>query len=166
MTFFYPRSFLCHHRRRLVTTKKRKPDNSGRNQDGTFKKGVSGNPRGCPSGSRNRATIMAQKLLDDKSENIVKKAIELAEEGDSTMIRVCMERLVPQRKSFPVKISLPDFKKVEDMPAVTKAIADATSSGELTPEEADKILKIFDRHLKALELADIEARLQALEEKL
>ena len=148
-----------------MTTKRGKPDNSGRNQDGTFKKGVSGNPRGCPSGSRNHATIMAQELLDGKSEDIINKAIELARNGDPTMIRLCVERLVPQRKSFPVKVTLPDFKSVADMPAVTKAVADATSSGVLTPDEADKFMKVFDRHLKALELADIETRLQALEDK-
>lgn len=145
--------------------RKSKPDKTGRNQDGTFKKGVSGNPSGCPSGSRNRATVMAQKLLDDKAENIVKKAIELAENGDPTMLRLCVERLVPQRKSFPVKISLPEFTNAADMPAVTGAVAKATSTGELTPDEADKIMKVFDRHLKALELADIENRLQALEDK-
>lgn len=144
---------------------KKKPDNSGRNQDGTFKKGVSGNPKGCPSGSRNHATIMAQKLIDDKSEGIINKAVDLANNGDPSMIRLCVERLVPPRKSSPVKIDLPDFSDITDLPTVTKAVADATSSGELTPEEADRIMKIFDRHLKALELADLEIRVKALEEK-
>lgn len=144
---------------------KKSPDKAGRKQDGTFKKGVSGNPQGCPSGSRNRSTIMLQKLLEGQAEAIINKAIELANDGDSTMIRLCMERLLPPRRSFPVKVTLPEFNDVSDMPAVTKAVAKATSTGELTPEEADKIMRVFDRHLKALELADIESRLQALENK-
>lgn len=133
-------------------------------QGNKFKPGQSGNPKGRPQGSRNKATIMAQKLLDDKAEEIISKAIELAESGDTTMIRLCVERLVPQRKSQPVNISLPDFKSIADVPAITKAVAEATSSGEITPDEAEKIMKVFDRHLDALQLVDIEARVKVLEE--
>ena len=32
------------------------PDNTGRNQDGTFSKGVSGNPAGRPKGARSKLT--------------------------------------------------------------------------------------------------------------
>ena len=58
-----------------------------------FRKGQSGNPAGRPPGSRNRATIMVQNLLEGAAENIAKRAAQLAEEGNVAAIRICMNRL-------------------------------------------------------------------------
>ena len=49
-----------------------------------FTRGQSGNPAGRPAGSRNRATEMAQALLDGQADAIVQKCIELAVEGSSS----------------------------------------------------------------------------------
>jgi hypothetical protein len=43
----------------------------------TFKKGQSRNPAGKPPGSRNKATLLIEKLLDDDAKKIAEKAIEL-----------------------------------------------------------------------------------------
>ena len=40
-----------------------------------FQKGQSGNPAGRPRGSRNRATILFQNLLEDDAEAIARKAV-------------------------------------------------------------------------------------------
>src|SRR6202022_4903689 len=55
-----------------------------------FRKGQSGNPAGRPPGSRNRATIMVQNLLEGAAENIAKRAAQLAEEGNVAAIRMGM----------------------------------------------------------------------------
>lgn len=41
------------------------PENTGRNQDGTFTKGVSGNPAGKPKGARHQLTENFVKALSD-----------------------------------------------------------------------------------------------------
>lgn len=41
------------------------PENTGRNQDGTFTKGVSGNPAGKPKGARHQLTENFVKALND-----------------------------------------------------------------------------------------------------
>ena len=48
-----------------------------------FKPGVSGNPKGRPRGSRSKATVLAQELLDGEAEGLARKVIELALAGDS-----------------------------------------------------------------------------------
>ena len=67
-----------------------------------FQKGQSGNPAGRPPGSRNRATIMVQNLLEGAAENIAKRAAQLAEEGNVAAIRICMNRLSPVGQHNPV----------------------------------------------------------------
>src|SRR5689334_5534051 len=66
---------------------------------GRFRPGVSGNPAGRPRGSRNRATLIAQDLLDSDSEDLVKTAIKRAKKGDPVALRLCIERLMPPRRS-------------------------------------------------------------------
>lgn len=131
-----------------------------------FPKGTSGNPAGRPRGTRNKATILAQALLDGEAEALVRKTIEMALEGDMSALRVCLERLVPPRKEAPVHFELPKVKEVADLPAATEAIIAAAARGELTPGEARELCALVDVHRKALEATDIEARLAALEAKL
>jgi hypothetical protein len=57
----------------------------------TFKPGQSGNPDGRPKGARNRATIAAERLLDGEADTLTRKAIQLAQQGDTTALRLCIE---------------------------------------------------------------------------
>jgi hypothetical protein len=59
----------------------------------TYKPGQSGNPYGRPRGARNRATVAAERLLDGEADALTRKAIELAKEGDTTALRLCIERI-------------------------------------------------------------------------
>jgi Family of unknown function (DUF5681) len=70
------------------------PENAGQNQ-GRWEKGQSGNPRGKPRGARNRATLLAEALLDGEAEALTRKAIEKALEGDGMALRLCLERVLP-----------------------------------------------------------------------
>jgi hypothetical protein len=64
-----------------------------------FQKGRSGNPAGRQRGCRNRATLAAEVLLEGEAEALTRRAIELALEGDTTALKLCLERIVPQRRS-------------------------------------------------------------------
>jgi len=54
--------------------------------------------RGRPKGSRNKATMVAQQLLDQHSEPIVRKCIIEAMHGNVHALKLCMERLTPARR--------------------------------------------------------------------
>jgi hypothetical protein len=101
-----------------------------------FQQGQSGNPAGRPRGSRNKATILLRDLLDGESTAITRKAIELAKDGDIAAIRICMERLVPPRKSDPVVFDLPRLDTAADAVAALSAVVAAVATGDLTPSEA------------------------------
>ena len=73
--------------------------------------GESGNPNGRPPGSRNKTTLAVESLLDGEAENLTRKAIELAKDGDLTALRLCLERIAPPRKDRPVTFSLPKLEE-------------------------------------------------------
>ena len=54
-------------------------DNTAPKQRGRpFELGKSGNPKGRPKGARNRATILAEALLDHEAEAITRKLVDKA----------------------------------------------------------------------------------------
>jgi hypothetical protein len=53
-------------------------EKSGQNQAGRFQKGMSGNPNGKPKGVRARVTQLAEKLLEDDRDAIVRAVIAAA----------------------------------------------------------------------------------------
>ena len=121
-----------------------------------------GNP-GRVRGSRNRATMAAEALLEGEADQLTRKAIDMALAGDSTAMRLCLERLVPARKDRPLVFDLPPIVGAQDHPAALGAVITGVASGEITPSEAQAIAGIMEQHRRAIETAEIVARLEALE---
>src|SRR6266481_3288228 len=127
------------------------PENSGRNQGGRFRKGKSGNPVGKPPGTRHKLTLAAEALLDGEAEALSRKAIELALKGDTTALRLCLERIVPPRKSRRVSFDLPKIEKTEDLLPAFAAVVAAMAAGEIALDEAAAIVGVLEAKRKALE---------------
>ena len=144
----------------------KKPENAGKKQAATrFKPGKSGNPKGKPKGTLNKATMAAQALLDGEVEGLTRRAIELALEGNMAALKLCLERLLPPKKERAVSLDLPAMDSVDALPALTAALMTAVASGQLTIGEAAGLSTLAANHGKALELVELEKRIAALEEK-
>lgn len=123
--------------------------------------------QGRPVGSKNSATVAAENLIQGESEALSRKLIELALGGNVACLKTAIERIVPVCKSRP--ISLPDMPKIDsvaDASELTAYVIDAIAEGKVSPVEGEIISRACERHLKALEVRDLEARLSALEGKL
>lgn len=127
--------------------------------------GQSGNPAGRKKGSRNHATRIAQELLDGEAEALARKVIEQALQGDVTCLRVCLERLVAPRRDSPIQVSLPRAKAASDLPGVLSRITQLVATGELTPSEGRELAGIVEAHRKAIEIAELEERIERLERR-
>ena len=137
--------------------------NTGKMQGSKWKKGVSGNPAGKKPGTRHRATRLAETLLDGEAVELVKKCVEMAIDGDSAAMRICMDRLVPPRKSRPINIDLPDVSTGKGVSEAQAVVVQAVGDGEITPDEGQVLSTILEARRKSIETADIEARLEKLE---
>jgi len=126
--------------------------------------GQSGNPRGKPKGARHRATQAVETLLDGEAEGLARKAVELALEGDTTALRLCLERIAPPRRDAPVRFDLPELKTTGDALSAINTVVQAVARGEVTPGEATRLVGLIEAFRKTAEVEDFERRLQALEE--
>ena len=128
-----------------------------------FQPGRSGNPAGKARGTRNRTTVALETILQDEAESITRKAIELAQAGDTVALRLCMDRLIPVRKDRPITFTLPEIETAADLTKATRALLEGVADGEITPSEAAELSKLVDAHVKAIEAVDLATRLSALE---
>ncbi|MBC8240978.1 MAG: hypothetical protein H8E30_10955, partial [Alphaproteobacteria bacterium] len=71
---------------------------------------MSGNPKGRPKGSKNKATLLAMSILDEEAEKITRAIVQKAVNGDESAMRLCFERLVGKVKGRPIDLDLGDLQ--------------------------------------------------------
>lgn len=144
---------------KAMSNRKSGPKSEGRNPDGTF---APGNP-GKPKGTRHRATRAVENLMDGSAEAITQKAVDMALEGDTTALRLCMERIAPPRKDAPVNFELPTMSNAQEASVAASGVLKAVAEGQLTPLEGASVMGLIENYRRVLETTEIEVRLAALE---
>jgi hypothetical protein len=128
-----------------------------------FRKGQSGNPAGRVVGSRNKATLIAEAMLEDESGEVTRTVIDRAKAGDAMGMRLCFERMVAPRRERPVQIDLPPVGGIGDAGAAIGAIVAAAGAGVITPADAGELSRVVDVLVRAVEASDFDRRLRELE---
>src|SRR5262249_41288650 len=129
-----------------------------------FKKGQSGNPAGRPTGSRNKATIALQSLLDAEGSEITRKAIEMAKSGDAAALRLVLERLIPPVRERRLALQIPKVETPAGITAAIGGVLEAVGAGMITPGEGQALAGLLETQRKAVETLELEARLAAIEQ--
>lgn len=111
-----------------------------------FQPGHSGNPAGRPKGALNKQSKMAT-LLESRSEDIINKMIDLALEGDTVALRLCIERLLPKAQPTPVTVELPNYAEPNNLESITE-ILNQIFAGNLDPIVGKKCIDLIETHDK------------------
>jgi hypothetical protein len=141
----------------------KQPKKTGRKSDGTF---APGNKMGGRTpGSLNKTTLAVRELLDGEAEALTRKAIDLALAGDGRALRLCLDRIAPPRRDGPIEFELPPIKTMEDAARASAALLGSVAAGEVTPDEAGRVMALLTAHKQLVESGDLEARIVALEKR-
>lgn len=111
----------------------------------TFKLGESGNPSGRPPGIIDKR-VKLRGLLDQHANAIIEKLIEQATAGDSTALRLCIERIIPRVKpDNGINFDLPEGRidTGDNMIQIANDITQSVAAGHMTIEEAEKFTKFL-----------------------
>ena len=133
--------------------------NAGNTRGRPFK---AGNP-GRPAGARHLVTRAVEALLEGEHEKLTRKAIDKALEGDTVALRLCLDRIAPPRKDAPVSLNLPPVRSAVDAVEASVAVLAAVAAGDITPDEAGRIMALLTAHKGIIETGDLESRIAALE---
>lgn len=123
---------------------------------------AAGNP-GRPAGARHKVTRAVEALLEGEAEELTRKAISMALDGDMQALRLCIERIAPARKDAPVQFDLPTMECAQEAAQAASAVLRAVSEGILTPIEGATVMGLVDSYRRTLEVSELEARIAALE---
>jgi len=140
------------------------PDTQSAPRGRPFTPGQSGNPKGRPKGSRNAVTLLAEALLNDEAEAIIRKVVDKALEGDSAAMRLAIERMIPAKRQRTITVDFEgEINTAADAARASSAIVSACVRGEISWEEATQISSLIESHLRILTAVEVETRLAALE---
>lgn len=125
-----------------------------------FVRGKSGNPSGKPIGSKDKRTEL-RALLAPHANALIAKAVDLALNGDSAALRLCLDRLVAPLKARdePVRLRAGDTL-AEQGRTILKAMAE----GVITPHEAVPMMQAIGAQARIVEVDTLAQRLEVLEE--
>ena len=140
---------------------RQKKQSANRTSKGRFRAGVSGNPAGRPRGSRNKTTVLIETLLEDEAEALTRALITKALSGSTHALELVFARLAPPRRDHHVALSLPSLGRAADIVDGQARVIAAMAAGELTPAEARDVAGLLDLQRKAIETAELAARLAA-----
>lgn len=128
-----------------------------------FIKGQSGNPNGRPKGALNKSTLAIKNLFEGESEQIGRKAIEMAKNGEMQAIKLIIDRIYAPKKENSLNL---DISKVSNSTSLINAGNDillAISNGNITISEGKELFSILESMRKNIEIEDLEKRLEILE---
>ena len=129
-----------------------------------FKPGESGNPEGRPKGTTDRRTEL-RALLAPHAPELIQKLVDLALEGDTSAIKICLDKVIPNIKPTDEPVSIAEFSEAADLTAKGELVMAAVADGELTPDQGSSLQSIIAAQGRILEVNDLAERVAALEQK-
>ena len=131
---------------------------------GRFRKGVSGNPAGRREGSRNRASLLCDKIAESEVAGVMHAMIRKAKQGDVAAASLVFRRCWPPRRAR-VLFPMPALTTTADLPAALAAVATAISEGVLSPDEAAAVAMVLQAQMRAVELNELDRRMREIERR-
>jgi hypothetical protein len=125
-----------------------------------FPKGNGGRRRG----SKNQSSLILEALSGRDKEELVRKGLELAKAGDVSMLKFFLSRILARERS--IKIDLPQMEFADDAVEALGSILRAVSDGTISPGEGADLANLMNSYARAIDMADIVKRTDALEAKL
>jgi hypothetical protein len=128
-----------------------------------FQPGRSGNPAGKVRGTKHRVTILAERLMADDAQDVVRTVIAAAKGGDMSACKLVLDRIAPIRRGAPIKFTLPELATASDLPAAIAIITKQVANGTLSLEEGSMVAGMLEARRKALETAELGERIARIE---
>jgi hypothetical protein len=120
--------------------------------------------RGRPPGSRNKVARACQDTLDSHAETLTKKCLHMAFQGNTTAMRLCMERLMPARRHRTLQFKMPPVRTMADVATASESVLSGVARGQLTPAEGQAFSLMLEGRRRMIETQELDQRIRTLED--
>ena len=113
--------------------------------------------RGRPRGSYGEFRTALIENADELVQRIIREALK----GDSAMLKVCIERLIPRLRpqAAPIRVDAPN----SDIAGIGEAVVQSAIAGQISPDAARDVLSALADVARLKEFTELEERLKILE---
>jgi hypothetical protein len=118
-------------------------------------KGLAGNPAGKPKGACDKRTALRE-LLTPHAKDLIEKTVELAKSGDTTALRLCLERIVAPSRAKDEAVVVEQVGNT--LSGRAQAIVNTSLTGQITPSEAATLLQALATQARITEAEELESR--------
>ncbi len=140
------------------------PDTSPSAGNPNWKKGMpSPNKNGRPRGVLDRRTTVTQALMDD-APKVARVVIDAALAGDVQAAGLVLSRVAPALRAQTERVEF-EFDASASVTEQAEAVLQAIADGKVAPDVGKQILEGISTLYGIKQIAELEARLQALEDK-
>jgi hypothetical protein len=124
-----------------------------------FKPGASGNPKGRPRGTGIPAEVRS--ALRGELPDVLAAVVAAAKSGDMSAAKILLDRVVPTLKpvDLPLAVACRDSLSEQG-----RSVLEAASSGQVSPEQADRLLSAISKQARVVEIDELVRRVEALED--
>ena len=129
-----------------------------------FKKGVSGNPSGKPKGAKDKRTAL-RAMLEPHAESLVKTVVDKALDGDTTALRLCIDRLMPALRAKDEPVVIDGLSGTATLVEQGQSVINALSNGKVSPADASTLMSAISAQAKITEIDELDRRVTELEIK-
>lgn len=128
--------------------------------DTRFKPGNNANPKGRPKGSGSRQAFFREHV-ESRKDNLIRKALELAENGNEAMLKFFLDKVSPARyQSDALEILGSTVRET------TNNLITHVSTGDMSAEEASKVASIVQKDAEINNQTIMIEKLKGLESRI
>ena len=102
-------------------------------------------------------------MIGEYREAVLRKCLAMALQGDSTAMRLCVERILPISKESRIQLKMAKVSTMADLAAALDRVLQAVGRGDITPEQGQRMADLLQGRGRIIEGEELEARLQVLE---
>jgi hypothetical protein len=101
--------------------------------------------------------------LDGEVEEVTRKLVEQAKQGDPTAMKIFFDRVCPILRSQPIRLNL--SKKINTAQEALEAsneVLTAMARGEISPMDADQAVSVIRAHVDTISLCEIKTEIDEI----